>query len=155
MNMQSIPLNNEPDEIDASYRNFGLEAASDELTSAVAEPEIEGLGQADTNQTLTHSAEWLKTIFEVSRDGILVEDHNGRIVYVNQSYLLILGYDQPQELLGKHISLLTSDEDKERMTEFGRRRVRGELPPSVYEFKGLLAYSWTFYCSRQVIQEEG
>ncbi|MBA2731790.1 MAG: PAS domain S-box protein [Acidobacteria bacterium] len=136
MNMQAIPLNNEPDEIDASYRNFGLEAASDELTSAVAEPAIEGLGQTDTNQTLTHSAEWLKTIFEVSRDGILVEDHNGRIVYVNQSYLLILGYDQPQELLGKHISLLTSDEDKERMTEFGRRRVRGELPPSVYEFKG-------------------
>ncbi|MBC7931339.1 MAG: PAS domain S-box protein, partial [Rubrivivax sp.] len=86
-------------------------------------------------ERLQQSEQWLRTIFEASREGILVED-NERIHYVNKSYLHLFGYDDPEELIGRHISVVISPEDAERLQEFGRSRLRGEQPPSEYEFKG-------------------
>ncbi|MCA1603595.1 MAG: PAS domain S-box protein, partial [Acidobacteria bacterium] len=84
-------------------------------------------------EKLNASEERLRTIFEASRDGILVEDDE-RIVYVNQSYTHLFGYEDPEELIGKHVSSVISPEDTERLLEFGKTRVRGELLASVYEF---------------------
>jgi PAS domain S-box-containing protein len=84
---------------------------------------------------LKQSEEWLRSIFEASRDGILVEE-NERIVYVNKSYLLLFGYEKAEEITGGHVSLVMSPDDRERMLAYGRRRVHGEGAPSVYEFKG-------------------
>lgn len=86
-------------------------------------------------QRLTQSEERLRAIFEASRDGILVEQDE-HVVYVNNSYARLLGYEQPENLIGKQISELASPEDGERMLEYGRRRLRGEHPPTAYEFKG-------------------
>ncbi|MDQ3134504.1 MAG: PAS domain S-box protein, partial [Acidobacteriota bacterium] len=86
-------------------------------------------------EELNASEERLRTIFEASRDGILVEDDE-RIVYVNQSYTQLFGYEAPEELIGKHVSSVISSEDTERLLRFGKSRVRGKLPSSVYEFKG-------------------
>jgi two-component system, chemotaxis family, CheB/CheR fusion protein len=86
-------------------------------------------------EELNASEERLRTIFEASRDGILVEDDE-HIVYVNQSYTRLLGYEAPEELIGKHVSSVISSEDTERLLGFGKSRVRGNLPSSVYEFKG-------------------
>ena len=86
-------------------------------------------------EELRASEEWLRTIFEASRDGIIVEDDE-RIIYVNQSYTDLFGYDGPGELIGKHVSTLISPEDVERMLEFGKQRARGKPVPSIYEFKG-------------------
>jgi len=86
-------------------------------------------------EELNASEERLRTIFEASRDGILVEDDE-RIVYVNQSYTHLFGYEAPEELIGKHVSTVISSEDTERLLKFGKSRVRGKLPASVYEFKG-------------------
>ncbi len=86
---------------------------------------------------LKESEEWLRSIFEASRDGIIVEDDE-RIIYVNQSYTTLLGYDQPDDLIGKHISTVLPPTDRERMLDYGKRRVRGgDTVPSVYEFKGM------------------
>ena len=84
---------------------------------------------------MRESEERLRAIFESSRDGILVEDDE-RIVYINKSYTHLLGYDSPAELIGEHVSAVISPDDANRMLEFGRSRAGGELPPSVYEFKG-------------------
>ncbi len=84
---------------------------------------------------MKQSEQWLRTIFEASHEGILVED-NEKILYVNKSYLQMFGYDDPEELIGQHISVVVSPEDAERLLEFGRSRLRGEQPPSEYEFKG-------------------
>jgi PAS domain S-box-containing protein len=81
------------------------------------------------------SEQWLRTIFEASHEGILVEE-NERIHYVNKSYLHMFGYDDLEELIGQHISVVIAPEDAARLLEFGRSRVRGEQPPSEYEFKG-------------------
>ncbi|MGI9068865.1 MAG: PAS domain S-box protein [Pyrinomonadaceae bacterium] len=89
----------------------------------------------EIEEKLRQSEEWLRAIFETSRDGILVEDGN-TIVYINKAYAELFGYDRVEELLGKSVSIVVSPGDKERMLEFGRRRLHGEKPPTIYEFKG-------------------
>jgi PAS domain S-box-containing protein len=84
---------------------------------------------------LRQSEERLRTIFETSADGILVEE-NERIVYVNNSYIRLFGYDRADELVGRHISTVISDRDARRLMEFGRGRLAAQNPPSKYEFKG-------------------
>lgn len=88
-----------------------------------------------TEERLRQSEEWLRNIFESSHDGILVED-NEIISYVNKSYIDLFGYDDPSELIGQHISIVISPEDIERVTAYGRARLRGEQPPLKYELKG-------------------
>ena len=87
-----------------------------------------------SEEKLRESEAWLRSVFNASRDGILAEDC-GIIVYVNQSLTKMLGYDAPEELMGRHISELLSPDDAERMTEYTIARLRGEKPPAVYEFK--------------------
>ena len=84
---------------------------------------------------LRHSELWLGIIFEASRDGIVVE-YNENIVYANKAFATVYGYDEPKELVGKHVSIVQALEDNERMLEFGRKRLRGEPTPVVYEFRG-------------------
>ena len=86
-------------------------------------------------EALRKNEEWLRSIFEASRDGILVED-DGKIVYVNKSYVRLFGYDAPEELINQPVALVISPGDAERVLNFGKRRLRGETPPSKYEFKG-------------------
>jgi PAS domain S-box-containing protein len=86
-------------------------------------------------ESLKQSEERLRNIFEASHDGILVEN-NETISYVNKSYVHLFGYDDAEELIGQHISCVISSEDVERVTEYGRSRLRGEQPPAKYEFKG-------------------
>ncbi len=109
------------------YREDGHQVIQCNVRDITERKSIEG--------RLRQSEQWLRTIFEASHEGILVED-NERIHYVNKSYLQLFGYDDPEELIGQHISVVISPEDAERLLEFGRSRLRGEQPPSEYEFKG-------------------
>ncbi|MBC7912411.1 MAG: PAS domain S-box protein [Pyrinomonadaceae bacterium] len=109
-----------------------LERQAVEILSRTAALTIE---RTRAEERLKQSEERLRAIFEASRDGILIEDEE-RIVYVNKSYTHLFGYSDPEELIGRHVSVVISPEDMERLLEFGRSRARGELPASVYEFKG-------------------
>jgi PAS domain S-box-containing protein len=84
---------------------------------------------------LQRSELWLGTVFEASRDGIVVEYNEG-IVYANKAFASAYGYDDSKELIGQHVSIVQAPEDNERMLEFGRKRLRGESTPAIYEFKG-------------------
>jgi PAS domain S-box-containing protein len=86
-------------------------------------------------ERIRESEEWFKTIFNTSRDGFVVE-YNEQIYYVNQAYARMYGYDSTEELIGKHISIVQSDEYNEMMLSYGRRRLSGEDVPSVYEARG-------------------
>jgi len=86
-------------------------------------------------QKISESRDWLKAIFDASRDGFLVED-GGKIVFINNSYAQMLGYDLPEELYDTASAEILSPDEIERMTGFGEARLRGESSPSVYEFKG-------------------
>jgi PAS domain S-box-containing protein len=85
-------------------------------------------------EELKESQQWLAAVYDSSRDGIIVEESE-RIVYVNQSYAHLFGYEI-DELIGKPAWLVSEQEPSERMLEYSRRRVRGEEAPSLYEFRG-------------------
>lgn len=80
--------------------------------------------------------EWLSAIFEASQDGIVVEE-NGQIVFVNNRFLRMYGCDTHREVIGNHALRFQKPEDTERMAEYGRKRLRGEEAPTVYEFTGV------------------
>ena len=86
-------------------------------------------------RALKENTEWLDAIFDASRDGIIVEEQE-RIIFVNRASVRLYGYDEPEELLGQHVSVVQAPEDNERMLEFGRRRLAGEQVPPIYEFTG-------------------
>ncbi|HLM60592.1 MAG TPA: PAS domain S-box protein, partial [Pyrinomonadaceae bacterium] len=88
-----------------------------------------------TERKLGESIEWLRAIFDASRDGILIEN-DGKIVFINNSYARMLGFDAPEELLDTASSEILSSADVERLTRFSDARLRGESLPSVYEFRG-------------------
>jgi two-component system, cell cycle sensor histidine kinase and response regulator CckA len=85
-------------------------------------------------EKLKESRQWITTIYDSSRDGIIVEESE-HIVYVNQSYAHLFGYE-PGELVGRPVSLVSEQGPGERMLEYSRRRMRGEEAPSLYEFRG-------------------
>jgi PAS domain S-box-containing protein len=69
-----------------------------------------------------------------TRDGIVVEDR-GKIVYTNKAFAQMLGYESPEEVLGRIALDVVHPEDAERMAKFGEARLRGESAPSVSEFR--------------------
>lgn len=87
-------------------------------------------------QRLAQSEEQLRAIFEASRDGILLEDGE-TIFYSNRAYARMLGYDDPDELRGRHVSSTVAPQDAARMLDYGLLRLAGGSPPAVYEFKGM------------------
>jgi PAS domain S-box-containing protein len=89
----------------------------------------------EAEDALRRSEMWLGTVFEASRDGIVVE-YEERMVFTNRAFARILGYGHPLELAGKDISFVLADEDRNRTLEFGKMRLRGEPTPHTYEFNG-------------------
>ncbi len=86
-------------------------------------------------RALRERSAWLDAIFDASRDGIIVEEDE-RIVFVNRAYVRLYGYDRPEELIGRHVSIVQAPADNERMLDFGRRRLAGERVPEIYYFTG-------------------
>jgi PAS domain S-box-containing protein len=74
-------------------------------------------------------------ILESTLDGIIVEE-NEHVVYVNKSFAEIFGYES-NEMIGLHVSKLLTPEDSVRMSDYGKKRLRGERVPAHYEFKGV------------------
>lgn len=87
------------------------------------------------NKEINDIESWFRTIFNVSRDGMAVE-MDEKIIYVNDAFVKLYGYDSPSELIGQNISIIQSAETDAMMREFGERRLKGEPVPGVYEAKG-------------------
>jgi PAS domain S-box-containing protein len=56
---------------------------------------------------------------------------------VNQRFVEIFGYDQPEEILGKPLGLTVHPDDLERISVINLGRQAGEMVPNRYEFKGI------------------
>ena len=79
------------------------------------------------------SREWMQAVFDASRDGIVIED-GANIAYINKFYAQFLGYDKPEDLIGKPTATIAPPAEAERLAEYGRRRLRGEEVPLLYEY---------------------
>ena len=89
--------------------------------------------QAET--LLKESEERYRIAIEYSNDGVAIVCE-GDHLYVNQKFVEIFGYDRPEEVIGRPISIIIHPDDRERVNEINRRRQRGETVPNRYEFKG-------------------
>jgi PAS domain S-box-containing protein len=88
-----------------------------------------------TEQVLHASQQWMTAIFEVSRDGIVVEADD-RIVFANGAFARMLGYGSPQELLGRPLSMMEAPGAPQSISQLNARRLASEQVPSICEFHG-------------------
>ncbi len=109
-----------------------LEADGERFVTAVVRDVTD---RRAVERALKENTQWLDAIFDASRDGIIVEDQE-RIIFANRATARLYGYDEPEELLGQHVSIVQAPEDNDRMLDFGRRRLAGEAVPAIYEFIG-------------------
>lgn len=92
--------------------------------------------QKATESALRESETRFRALFENSRDGIGVSAQ-GKIVFVNQAYVKLLGYDSPEEMVGLPILDIVAPGERDRIAERRRRRAQGEAEPELYELRNL------------------
>ena len=96
--------------------------------------DITGLRRAE--EGLKESEEKYRMVVELSDDGIAWTqgDHH---IFANRKMAEIFGYDRPEELVGQSVAEVTHPEDRDRVMRIHSSRLRGEIAPSRYEFKGI------------------
>ncbi len=85
---------------------------------------------------LQESEERNRVVIDSSNDGIAImkgDEH----VYVNQRFVEIFGYDDPNEIIGKPNRTTVHPDDFRFVSDINIRRQRDESVPTRYEFKGI------------------
>ncbi len=90
----------------------------------------------EAEQALAESEERYRTVIEHSNDGIAFA-RGGTHEYVNSRFVTMFGYDSPDDLVGKPITLIVHPDDRERVLDIHARRWKGQPVPSRYEFQGI------------------
>jgi PAS domain S-box-containing protein len=107
-----------------------------ELEQRIRELEKEALGLKQDGEDLRESEEHYRTAIEHSNDGIAIV-RGDNYLYANKKLVKIFGYDGPEKIVGRPISMTIHPEDQERVTEFNRLRQQGKPAPFTYECKGI------------------
>jgi PAS domain S-box-containing protein len=81
---------------------------------------------------LRESEEKYRTLVEKMEEGVLLEDANGNISFINPKTALLVGYTE-EELVGKHWSSIVPEEELEKTTSESAKRPLGIS--STYESK--------------------
>ena len=76
-----------------------------------------------------------RSLFEVSQDGIAVESE-GKILKANNSFAEIFGYDDGDELIGRDLIDLVSNDDVLKVVEYFRLIEHKKNAPDRFEFLG-------------------
>jgi len=85
---------------------------------------------------LIESEERYRIAIEQSNDGVAIVRGDKRL-FVNKKFVQIFGYDRPEELIGKSVSMTVHPDDRERVMDLVYRREKGEPVPERYEAKGI------------------
>lgn len=92
--------------------------------------------QKQAEKKLLESEERYRVAIEHSNDGVAIMRED-RHIYVNRKFLEIFGYDSPDEVIGRALSLVVHPDDLAMVAKHNRGRQRGDLAPSRYEFRGI------------------
>ena len=95
-------------------------------------------------RALAESEERYRTVIEHSNDGIAFA-RGGIHEYVNPRFVAMYGYDSPEEIVGKPITLIVHPDDRERVLDIHARRWKGQPVPARYEHKGITRAGATIY----------
>jgi PAS domain S-box-containing protein len=82
------------------------------------------------------TADELRAVLDNS-PGAIVGECDGVLVYANQKYARLLGYDSPADIIGRTAAGFDAPEDRELMTSYTRMRELGKDAPTSYSFHGL------------------
>jgi PAS domain S-box-containing protein len=77
-----------------------------------------------------------RIMFENSPNGICAHSE-GRVVFANSTFVRLLGYDTPDELIGREIAELVAPEEREQMARYKQGMLSGAGAPANYVFKAL------------------
>jgi two-component system cell cycle sensor histidine kinase/response regulator CckA len=102
-------------------------------------------------QELKESEQRYRTAIEHSNVGVAMLK-GLRHAYVNQKYLEIFGYREPEALLGQPMSKILHPDDIQKISDLIERREKSEPAPSRYECKGLKKDGQTVYIEASVAQ---
>lgn len=123
MNVGSHSLNSIPD-----VSRISLEMIAMQLGTAIS--------KLKSDSALRESEERYRISIEKSVDGIALSE-KGRYFFVNSAYLKMFGYERPDEIIGKEITVTVHPDDKERVWHIYNLRLQGKKVPELYEFKGI------------------
>ncbi len=99
--------------------------------------EVKAREQLHIEDELRQSEERFRNLIEGSLQGILIH-HDGHILFVNQTYANIFGYEMPDDLLRLDSPVrLIAPHERERLVRYRDARLAGGSPPSHYEYQGL------------------
>jgi diguanylate cyclase (GGDEF)-like protein/PAS domain S-box-containing protein len=98
----------------------------------------------NAEQKLLESEERYRTAIESSNDGVSLV-RGSHLIYVNQKFLEIYGYDKLDEAVGKNIDFTVHPDDRRIVIERNLKRQKGEQVISKYEFKGIRKDGTTVY----------
>jgi PAS domain S-box-containing protein len=82
------------------------------------------------------TADELRAVLDNS-PGAIVGECDGVLVYANQKYARLLGYDSPADIIGRTAADFDAPEGRELMTSYTRMREQGKDAPTSYSFHGL------------------
>ncbi len=94
------------------------------------------ISKLKSDSALRESEDRYRTAIEKSTDGIALSE-GGRYSFFNSAFLKIFGYESPDEIAGKEITVMVHPEDKERVWHIYNLRLQGKKVPEMYEFKGI------------------
>ncbi len=77
-----------------------------------------------------------RAVLDNSTEAIAAECE-GKLVYVNQRFVQMFGYDSTEEVVGRSVSEFDAPADRPKLMEYSRIRERGGDAPTGYVFRGL------------------
>lgn len=89
----------------------------------------------DAEKIIKTSEKKYKAILDNSLAGIYMFQEGGHFSYVNKRFLNILGYDHPEEILGRKFWELISTEDRNLVKKRGLERENYEIQPRQYSYR--------------------
>ncbi len=92
--------------------------------------------QKRIERELQESEERYRIAIDSSNDGIAIMKGE-RHLYVNQRFVEMFGYEDPDEIIGESNSKTVHPDDFKLVNDINVRRQRGEPVPARYEFKGI------------------
>jgi PAS domain S-box-containing protein len=90
-------------------------------------------GRKQTEKALIESRESYRILVETMNDGLGIQDEKGTITFVNSKFGNMLGY-KPENLIGKSVSDLLDDKNKQILKNQFSMRKKGEVSPYQIEW---------------------
>lgn len=97
------------------------------------------------------SEEKYRTVTESSLAAIYMFQEGGIFSYVNQRFAEMLGYDNPEDIIGHYFWEFVHPDDREMVKERGLRREKSNIEPTHYSFRCVQKDGKTIWVSMRAV----